>query len=319
MAAFHIHASRNRVATPFMGLSALLGVLVAGPAPAADLPPLPGFTVLETDVVDGVPQAHVSYVSDGLAVRAFLFFPQGDGPHPLVVFNHGGVSGISTDMKIRSRDLARRGYAVATPTYRGEGGSEGRIEVAHGEVNDVLTVTHLMTALPQVDAGRAAIIGSSHGALISVLAAAREPATYGAAVAACGVMDVEVWYHWLVEHDFDVSDSLTVAIYGQGPNDRPQAFEARKGVLAAPHIGIPVLLQYGLKDRTVPVEQGRLMLDALHAAGRDDAAFWTYPHLGHAFWFWNDLRYHPQEDLDEAEASWRDMIRFLTTHLKTGN
>ena len=58
-----------------------------------------------------------------------------------------------------------------------------------------------------VDATRMAVTGSSHGALISVLAAARQPDRFRCLVEACGVMDVVTWYHYLVENDFDVSDS----------------------------------------------------------------------------------------------------------------
>jgi len=177
--------------------------------------------VLQSQETDSLIQSEVSYPSGELTVRGFLFVPPGEGAGPAVVFNHGGVSGVSEDMKRRSRDLARLGYVVLAPTYRGEGGSDGVVEVAAGEVDDVLAGAQILARHPRVDPRRIAIAGSSHGALISVLAVAREPKRFGCVAAACGVMDVVSWYHYLVENDFDVSDSLSVAVYVSGPEYNP--------------------------------------------------------------------------------------------------
>ena len=270
-----------------------------------------GFTLLATGTVDGVDEAEVVYDSDGLAVRGFVFAPRERGLYPLVVFNHGGMSGVSADMKWRSRQLVERGAVVITPTYRGEGGSEGRIEVARGEVDDVLHAATLLSGWERVDPSRVALVGSSHGALVSMLAAAREPDRFAGVAAACGVMDIVSWYHYLVAAGFDVGDSLSRAVYGDGPEDRPEAFAVRRAVPRARDIRIPVLLQQGLADRIVPPFQARAMLDALRRAGHPDAALLEYPELGHAFWFWNDLRHHPQEELAEAERAWGDLLGFL--------
>jgi dipeptidyl aminopeptidase/acylaminoacyl peptidase len=294
----------------------LLALLLGAPAPVARAPYLGDFRVLDTETVEGVEQIQVAYTSGGLEVRGFVFLPAGDGPHPLVVFNHGGVSGVSADMKWRSRRLVAEGYAVITPAYRGEGGSEGEIEVARGEVDDVLAAARLMAELDRVDGERIALVGSSHGALIGVLAAGRQPAGLRCVASACGVMDVEAWWWWLIANGHDVTDSLTVAVYGRGPDDRPEAFAERRGTAAAADIGVPVLLQYGLADRIVPPEQGTMLVEAMNAARRGPVTYRTYPNLGHAFWFWNDLRYHPQEEIDEAEGSWRDLLAFLEEHLR---
>jgi len=269
------------------------------------------FSIIDTEKIDGITQMDVAYPSGDLTVRGFLFLPTGSGQHPAVIFNHGGVSGVSGDMKRRSRDLAGLGYVVLAPAYRGEGGSEGVVEVARGEVDDVLAGARLLAGHQRVDPARIAVTGSSHGALISILAVAREPETFRCVVEACGVMDVVSWYAYLVENDFDVSDSLSVAVYGHGPEDRPEAFRIRQAIRVADRITIPVLIQQGAKDRTVPPEQARLFAETLEELGHRGVSLKEYPLLGHAFWFWNDLRYHPQEDLDEAEAAWGDFLTFL--------
>src|SRR5512140_3426123 len=274
----------------------------------------------------GVQIQDLDYLSDGLHIKGYLFTPAplsaggadlGGGRRPGVVFNHGGVSGISKDMIRRSGDLVRAGYVVIIPAYRGEGGSEGKVEVAAGEVDDVLNAAEILRHHSAVDPDRLALIGSSHGALVSVLAAARDP-RFQAVVEACGVMDVDAWYRYLVENGFDVSDSLSRAVYGSGPEDRPEAFHVRNAILVAPKFQPPLLLQQGLKDRTVPPDQPWRMATALTRAGRPNFHVLTYSLLGHAFWFWNDPKSHTPEELEQADRSWTDMLEFLNSHLKSG-
>jgi dipeptidyl aminopeptidase/acylaminoacyl peptidase len=274
-----------------------------------------GFTAISSSVVDGMEQIEVSYPSDSLTVRGFLFLPPGSGRLPAVLFNHGGVSGVNEDMKRRGRDLARLGYVTFAPTYRGEGGSEGLVEVAAGEVNDVLAAAEILARHPRVDGTRMAVTGSSHGGLVSVLAAARAPGRFRCVVSACGVLDVVNWYRYLVEKGFDVGDSLSVAVYGHGPEDRPEAFRIRRATLVAPQLRGPILIQQGEKDRIVPVEQTRLFDQALRDAGHPGAELKIYPLLGHAFWLWDDPHRHTPEEIAQAEIAWKDFTVFLALHL----
>lgn len=267
-----------------------------------------------TRVISGIAVQEISYLSDGLRVRGFLFDAVGQGRRPAIVFNHGGVSGVSKDMLRRSVDLAKAGYMVLTPAYRGEGGSEGRVEVAAGEITDVLTAAQVLRGHRKVDPRYVALVGSSHGALVSVLGATRDH-RFAAVAAACGVMDVHAWYRYLVDNGFDVSDSLSVAVYGSGPEDKPEAFEQRSAIRVAARLTTPLLLQQGLKDKTVPPDQVWRMAAALDRAGGNLHTVRTYPKLGHAFWFWNDAKTHSPDEIAEAERSWDDLLRFLAAHL----
>jgi dipeptidyl aminopeptidase/acylaminoacyl peptidase len=218
-------------------------------------------------------------------------------------------------MKRRGRDLARLGYAVLAPAYRGEGGSEGAIEVAAGEVDDVLNGAALLAAHPRVDRARVAVTGSSHGALIAVLAAAREPHRFRCVVEACGVMEINGWYRYLVENGFDVGDSLSVAVYGRGPEDKPEAFTRRSAVRVAPSVRVPVLIQQGAMDRTVPAEQAVAFESALRAAGHTEVTRREYSLLGHAFWFWDDPEKHTAAEIAQADSAWADFTAFLAAQL----
>lgn len=68
--------------------------------------------------------------SGAVTLEATLFKPDGPGPFPLVVFNHGKNAG-DLHQQPRSRPLAfarefvRRGYAVIAPNRQGFAGSGG--------------------------------------------------------------------------------------------------------------------------------------------------------------------------------------------------
>lgn len=311
----------KRKATPLLAVLGLCAALVGGPAlgaggraPAARRAAAPGYTVDATETVAGTEMQAITYRSDGLNVKAYLFLARGTGRRPGVVFSHGGVSGVSKDMVRRSADLANAGYMVITPAYRGEGGSEGRVEVAAGEIDDVLAAAELLRRHPRVDPKRVALVGSSHGALISVLGAARD-GRFAAVAEACGVMDVHAWYRYLVDNGFDVSDSLSVAVYGRGPEDKPEAFERRNALRVIKDLRTPLLIQQGLKDRTVPPDQAYRLAAALDRAGNRAYELQTYPLLAHAFWFWDNPRSHTPAELEQAEASWQDLLGFLARNL----
>jgi uncharacterized protein (DUF1684 family)/dienelactone hydrolase len=277
----------------------------------------PSFTVDAVHTEYGIEVQDLTYVSEGLRVKGLLFTSPVSGKRPALVFNHGGVSGISGDMVRRSADLARGGYMVLTPAYRGEGGSEGVVEVAAGEVSDVLAAAEILRHHPRVDPDRLGLVGSSHGALVSVLAAVRDQ-RFRAVAAACGVMDVVAWYRYLVDNHFDVSDSLSRAVYGYGPEDKPDAFRVRNATLVASRFHPPLLLQQGMVDKTVPPDQPWRMAQALEQAGHKDHQVLTYSLLGHAFWFWNDLKHHSAEEIEQADQSWKDLLVFLNARLAPG-
>jgi dipeptidyl aminopeptidase/acylaminoacyl peptidase len=287
--------------------------------PAGDTPDAGeqgGFELLSQSLEDGIQQAYLAYPSGDLKVTGWLFVnPYSEEDiEPCVIFNHGGVDGVTESTRALCRRLAKEGYIVFAPSYRGEDDSEGRVEVARGEVDDVLAALLLLRDHPGIRPGRFALVGTSHGALVSVLAATRPPAheLVRGVVAAYGVMDIHRWYPYLVAHGFDVSDSLTVAVYGQGPEDRPEAFAARSAVARAGQVGpMPVLLVQGGKDEVVPPEQAEAMLDALRGAGRTDDRLLLVEEGGHGFLFWDDPALHGPAELEAADRAWREILAFL--------
>jgi dipeptidyl aminopeptidase/acylaminoacyl peptidase len=252
-----------------------------------------------------------TYLSDGLRVKGRLYLPNRDGRRPVVVFNHDGISGISREHHLSSLRLARRGYVVFSPSYRGEDGSEGMVEIAKGEVRDVLNALPLLRGLPEADPDRIAMVGASHGALISLLAASREPQIAGV-VFAYGVADLPRWWHHLKARGKLGRDPITRRTYGDGPQDRPESFRIRNAVDQLAGLQAPVLILQGLLDEITPPEQAHLLKKALDRQGVSNRIH-LYPDALHGFlvyapYLTRDVT--PQEKA-QAEAAWGEVFRFL--------
>ena len=260
----------------------------------------------------------ITYISDGLKVKARLFWPQGKGPFPGVIYNHDGVKGLSTSTIARCQELAQKGYAVIAPTYRGEDGSEGTIEVAQGEVNDVLNALQLFGKLPRVDAQRVAFVGTSHGALVSLLAATKTDKVK-ALVFGYGVADIYSWYDYLKERKLLGEDALTQQVYGKGPEDKPENFRIRHALTVLSNLRVPVLILQGDKDKIVPLEQGQILQTKLISL-RKSSVLKTYPNSGHGFLIYQEreIKRHGADSLQykESRAAWNEMMAFLAEKLR---
>jgi dipeptidyl aminopeptidase/acylaminoacyl peptidase len=221
------------------------------------------------------------YTSDNLRVKARIFWPNGKGPFPGIVYGHGGVDGLPQSSILRCRELARAGFAVFAPSYRGEDGGEGQIEIAKGEVNDVLNGLNIFTQDSRLDANRVAMLGTSHGALIGLLAVSRSDA-FRALVFAYGISDIYTWYGYLVNTNQLGTDALSQRVFGQGPQDHPESFRIRNGLSVLETVNVPVLILQGGRDSIVPPEQAQALFDGLEALGKT-AQLEVYPNSTHGF------------------------------------
>ncbi|HKI83772.1 MAG TPA: prolyl oligopeptidase family serine peptidase, partial [Candidatus Krumholzibacteria bacterium] len=137
-------------------------------------------------------------------------------------------------------------------------------------------------------------------------------------VAAYGVMDIYAWYQYLLDNDFDTTDSLSVRVYGTGPEDKPEAFAKRQALSLIDELGpAPIMLVQGEKDRIVPVEQAETMAAALKKAGRTQDLLRVYPEGAHGFLFWDDPALHTKEELAASEKAWRDILQFFKATVGT--
>jgi dienelactone hydrolase len=129
-----------------------------------------------------------------LTLEATLYRPAGDGPHPVLLFNHGstGRGAIGATVTLRPSRQApffvERGFAVLAPMRRGRGASDGEALELEGAcsspnlgpgfaraIEDVDAAMAYVRAQPWADPARVVIAGQSRGGILSVAYAAERP------------------------------------------------------------------------------------------------------------------------------------------------
>ncbi|BCX04409.1 MAG: peptidase [Candidatus Roseilinea sp.] len=196
-----IHMSMNRVI-----LSVVIALVVLGTAPARAQQPI-AVTPYESLTIEGLrrrsygegefrvertlqvtsafTRSLISFASDGLTVYGFMNTPKGTGPFPVVLVLHGYVNPRTyrtpTTYTQRYADaLARAGFLVIHPDYRGHGRSEGEAEGATnlfrtGYAIDVLNLIEHANRLPSAAPGAIGLFGHSMGGGIALRAATVNP------------------------------------------------------------------------------------------------------------------------------------------------
>jgi dienelactone hydrolase len=145
-------------------------------------------------VSNGLNEAVIEIPEADIALETTVFKPDGAGPFPMIVFNHGKLPGDSHAQPRNrpvalAREFVRHGYVVVVPNRRGFAGSGGDY-AGHGcdveangfaQAQDVAATVAYMSEQAYVDKTHIVVAGTSHGGLTTIAYGARD------AVAAPGV------------------------------------------------------------------------------------------------------------------------------------
>ena len=117
----------------------------------------------------------------GVELETTIFKPDGGGPFPLAVINHGKEFGNPLFQPrsrhiVAARELVRRGYVVAIPMRAGFSKSSGRYvstgcnvaSNARQQATYLRSALDYMTKQPYVDRTRIVLFGQSHGGLTAM-------------------------------------------------------------------------------------------------------------------------------------------------------
>lgn len=138
------------------------------------------------------PYTPVFYPSGDLQIQAYLYKPSGDGPFPVVIYNHGARHGRERNLVPQQHIgwlLTRAGYAVLVSERRGYGRSDGAtwaeevggrkarvVPRLQEETGDVLAALDYLRTLPFVDMKRVGIMGWSFGGIVTLFSISRSSA-----------------------------------------------------------------------------------------------------------------------------------------------
>ena len=225
--------------------------------------------------------------------------PKGKGPHPLVVYVHGGGwvaghtrhAGALADFPAVLARLASEGFVVASVEYRLAG--EARFPAQLQDVRAALRFLKGNAARFGIDPARTGIWGGSAGGHLSALAALScgvgaldAPGTKAPAGSEC-VQSAAIWY--------GVFDFAALAASRAGGGDGAAeklmgctgACTAEQYAPASPVTYIsakapPFLLIHGEADKTVPVAQSHLVEARMREAGMQVESIYI-PGADHSF------------------------------------
>jgi fermentation-respiration switch protein FrsA (DUF1100 family) len=132
----------------------------------------------------------VSFVSGGLTCRGWFYPGVGTGPRPAIVMSHGVSAVKEQHLAPYAERFAAEGYAVLVFDYRHLGSSDGEPRgrvIPHEQHEDIRAALTHVAALPEVDANRIALWGTSFSGGHALFVGALDPRVKAVCVQVPGI------------------------------------------------------------------------------------------------------------------------------------
>ncbi|NEQ50388.1 MAG: CocE/NonD family hydrolase [Leptolyngbya sp. SIO3F4] len=143
-------------------------------------------------------QQHSLYTRDGARLDADVYYPEGDGPWPVLLMRQPyGREIASTVVYAHPTWYAAHGYIVVIQDVRGRGTSEGSFELFAHEVNDGYDSVQWAAQLPDSD-GQVGMYGFSYQGMTQLYAAQSKPLALKVLVPA--MVGYDLYHDWAYEN-----------------------------------------------------------------------------------------------------------------------
>jgi dipeptidyl aminopeptidase/acylaminoacyl peptidase len=226
------------------------------------------------------PELRVFPAHDGLTLTGWLFTPRTPGPHPTVIWLHGGPEAQERPGHgPLFQSLADRGIAVFAANVRGSSGfgrlfvDADNIGLRYGAIEDVRTcVNHLRDSGV---AGRVGVMGRSYGGYLTLAALTWFPDMFDVGVDICGMSNFATFY----EHTEPWIASAAVSKYGHPVHDA-DLLRDLSPIHRIDRLRAPLLIVHGANDSNVPVIEAAQVAEALAARGHPHR-YLLFPGEGH--------------------------------------
>ncbi|HEX5326369.1 MAG TPA: S9 family peptidase [Acetobacteraceae bacterium] len=221
---------------------------------------------------------------DGRDVPGWLFLPPGPGPHPAVVWVHGGPVGqarpnFRPDMQM----LVAQGFAVLMPNVRGSSGY-GRAGCESDDrdrrldsVADLAAGARWLAAHPAVDGDRIGLMGQSYGGFMVLSAITEYPELWKAAVDYYGIAD----FVTLLGGTGTWRRAHRAAEYGDPERDAA-LFARISPIHRVDRVTAPLLVLHGTRDPRVPIDESEQFVAALRERQKP-LEYLVFDYAGHGF------------------------------------
>ncbi len=215
------------------------------------------------------------WARDGLGLPSYLtrpLTPPASGKPPAIVLVHDGPG----DRAMKRFDplvqwLARRGYAVLEPNYRGSSGYGTKfLSLGFGQWNgamqdDLDDAAAWLAGQGIADPARIAIFGRGYGGYAALMAVARSPSKFVAAASYGAPTDL---VELLEDDERDrVESDWSRSVLGLRPRDDARLREISP-LFNVAKISKPVLLMHAERDQHVRSDQAEELAEALEKAGK---------------------------------------------------
>ncbi len=214
------------------------------------------------DEVDGQPRR----------IPAFVYKPEGEGPHPVVIQIHGGPEsqsrpGFSSTYPMW---MDRLGVAVIRPNVRGSSGyGKSYLLLDNGllredSVRDIGALLDWIETQPDLDADRIAVYGGSYGGYMVLASAVHYSDRLKAAVDIVGISNFVTF----LENTQDYRRDLRRVEYGDERDPEMRAhLQAISPLNHVEKMNVPMFVVQGQNDPRVPVTEAEQIVAALREQG----------------------------------------------------
>lgn len=242
------------------------------------------------------------------SIPAWVYKPEGEGPHPVIIVIHGGPEAQARPSFSSTYQMwvQKLGAAVVRPNVRGSDGyGKNYMSLDNGfkrenSVKDIGALLDWIAEQPDLDENRVAVYGGSYGGYMVLASAVHYSDRLKAAVDVVGISNFVTF----LENTQSYRRDLRRVEYG---DERDPAMrkhlEAISPLNHVEKIDVPMFVVQGQNDPRVPVTEAEQVVKALRANGQP-------------VWYMNALNEgHGYRKKENSDIYQQATVMFLQEHL----